>query len=132
MVSDVKTDEIAKFTNSWGSKICWEVNVMIGCTEGFTLSDSLDCAVGHMIAEMSLRERVMLARLENRQASLLGKLLIEYVRLQLKELSLGQVLLEDCRTKTGKAAFDEAEAAVVIVTKVWSRLRETYRLRVVC
>jgi len=130
MVSKVKTDEIAKTTNSGGCKIYWEVNVMTGCTEGFTLSDSLDCAVGHMIAEMSLRERVMLARLEDLQASLLGKLLVEYVRLQLKELTLGQVLLEDCRTKMGGAAVDETEAAVVIVTDVWSRLRETHRLRV--
>jgi len=104
---------------------------MIGCAAGFKSRDSVDRAVGHMITEMSLRERVMLARVQDWQASLLGKLMVEYVRLQLVELSLSQALLEDCKTKTGKAVVDEAEAAAVIVADVWSRLRETHRLRVV-
>ena len=104
---------------------------MIGCAKGFMLRDSVDCAVGHITAERSLGQCIMLVCVEECQPSLLGRLLVDCVRLQLMELLLSQALLEDCRTKTGKAAVDEGEAAAVIVANVWSQLRQTHRLRVV-
>jgi hypothetical protein len=104
---------------------------MLSYTNHVALPETVDCAVSRILELLSFRERAMLAQLDDWQTSLLGKLLIEYLQLQLMETSLSQALLEDCRNKTGEAAVDAPQAAAVIVANVWNRLRETHRLRVV-
>jgi hypothetical protein len=40
-------------------------------------------------------------------------------------------LFESCREVSGNKNLNEATAALVIIEKLWERLRETHRLRIV-
>jgi hypothetical protein len=44
---------------------------------------------------------------------------------------VNEKLMADCIKQSGNATLDEAEAANYILKEIWSRLRETHRLRVV-
>ena len=90
-----------------------------------------DEAVKQILAQFSLHEKVIMARLENDQLRLLDKLLIEYLRTQLRQWPVNQQLYEDCRTRTGESDLDEAQAAKVIVREIWKGLQKTHKLRVV-
>jgi len=121
MKTKAKAQELVGVQNVLGSRThAW--------TDSVALPETVDCAVGRIIEEMSGRERAMLAHLEDWQASLLGRLLVEYLRFRLSRFSVNQTLLQDCKTTTGKADVDEARAAEAIVVKVWSRLREDHQL----
>ena len=99
------------------------------CADSVALPETVDCAVGQIIEAMSGRERLMLADLEDWQASLLGRLLVEYLRFRFSRFSVNQALLQDCRAKTGNADVDELQAAEVVVANVCSRLRKAHHLR---
>jgi hypothetical protein len=40
-------------------------------------------------------------------------------------------LFESCRAVSGNKNLNEATAALVIIEKLWEKLRETHRLRVI-
>jgi hypothetical protein len=95
------------------------------------LPQTVDEAVKQILAQFSLYEKVILAKLENDQLQLLDKLLIEYLKSQFRQWSVNQELYEDCKARSGEQDLDEAGAAKVLVQEIWKRLQKTHRLRVV-
>jgi hypothetical protein len=44
---------------------------------------------------------------------------------------INKELFESCRMVSGNKNLNESTAALVIIEKLWEKLRETYRLRIV-
>jgi len=95
------------------------------------LPKTVDEAVNQILAEFSLQDKVTMARLEKNQMQLLDKLLVEYLKSQLRQWPVNRELYEDCRARCGEPDFDEAEVAKVIIQEIWKQVRQTHRLRVV-
>ena len=81
-----------------------------------------------IINEMSLKDRIKMANLDESQISKTNQLLILYIEGKLKILS--------SRQETNgiyEIPLDEIDSieATLIVNEIWNRLRETHRLKVV-
>ena len=95
--------------------------------------NTVDHIVNEIISELRLDDRVRAANLdENGLIKLqlgLGKYLWYLIENQTEIVN--DELLADCIKQSGNETLDEAEAAYYILEKIWSRLRETHRLRIV-
>jgi hypothetical protein len=65
------------------------------------LPKTVDEAVDQILGQFSLHEKVIMARLENDLLQLLDKLLVEYLKTQLRQWPVNQELYEDCQTRSG-------------------------------
>lgn len=81
-----------------------------------------------IINEMSLKDRIKMANLDESQISKTNQLLILYIEGKLKILSSKQET-----NGIYEIPLDEIESteATLIVNEIWKRLRETHRLKVV-
>jgi len=81
-----------------------------------------------IINEMSLKDRIKMANLDESQISKTNQLLILYIEGKLKILSSKQET-----NGIYEIPLDEIESteATLIVNEIWKRLRETHRLNVV-
>jgi len=95
--------------------------------------DTVDAVVEDIIFEMSLNDRVRTANLDEDGLTVLQLALGKYLRYLLNNQSkdVNKKLLKDCIKKSGNKKLDEAEAAGYILKKLWKRLQETHKLRVV-
>jgi hypothetical protein len=95
--------------------------------------NTVDHIVNEIISELPLDDRVRAANLdENGLVKLqlgLGKYLWYLIENQTEIVN--EKLMADCIKQSGNETLDEAEAANYILKEIWSRLRETHRLRVV-
>ncbi len=92
---------------------------------------TVDEAVNQIIAEMSLCERVMLAKMPEERITWFEKLFALYLDEKLKEWSVNKELIKDCHSQLGDQPSDEHQAATVIFKELWRRLRKTHRLRLI-
>lgn len=91
---------------------------------------TVDEAVVKLISEMPLHDRVQLANLKKDKLVQLDVSLGRYIKDQLLRNGVNTRLLESCMTALGSNTLDEMDATRVIIEKLWEKLKETHRLRI--
>jgi len=95
------------------------------------LPKTVDEAVDQIISDMSLEERVRMASFDKEELRMINYSLSIFIRNQLLMKDINKDLFESCRMVSGNKNLNEGTAALVIIEKLWEKLRKTYRLRVV-
>ena len=88
-------------------------------------------AVDQIIKEMSLKDRVYMANIKKEELQLLNLSLSVYIRDKLIKMDVNRELLQSCIAVSGKDDLNEDNAALIIIEKLWEKLQETHRLKVV-
>jgi hypothetical protein len=101
--------------------------VVRGKTEPKTVSDAVDM----MVANMPLKDKTVLASMNEADLFQLHFSMGVYIRNQFGLWSGNEELLNDCRKISGESSLHPDDAASVIIKELWKRLRETHKLRVV-
>ena len=91
---------------------------------------TVDEAVVKLISEMQLQDRVELANLKKEELARLDVSLGRYINDQLLRNGINRALFESCITISGNDSLNETDAAFVIIEKLWGKLKETHRLRI--
>jgi len=91
---------------------------------------TVDEAVIKLISEMDLHDRVKLANLTKDELARLELSLGRYIKDRLLGNGVNIRLLESCMTASGSHALHEMDATRVIIEKLWEKLKETHRLRI--
>ena len=91
---------------------------------------TVDGAVVKLISEMHLHDRVQLANLKREELAQLDVSLGRYIKDQLLRNGVNRLLFESCMTASGKVLLNESDASLVILEKLWEKLKETHRLRI--
>jgi hypothetical protein len=92
---------------------------------------TVDEAVDQIMSDMSLEERVRLANYDKENLRVINYSLSIFIRNQLFMKDVNKDLFESCRSVSGNKNLNEAMAALVIIEKLWERLRDTHRLRII-
>ncbi len=87
-------------------------------------------AVDRLISEMHLKDKTALANMAEHELDRLGPTLGISIRNQYL-YPRNEVLLESCRQEAGDKYLHWDQAPAVIMRKLWQRLQQTHRLRVV-
>ncbi len=95
------------------------------------LPKTVDEAVNQIISDMSLEERVELANFDKEDLRVINYSFSIFIRNQLFMKDVNKELFESCREISGNKNLNEATAALVIIEKLWERLRDTHKLRIV-
>ncbi len=80
---------------------------------------------------MSLEERVGLANFDKEDLRVINYSFSIFIRNQLFMKDVNKELFESCKEISGNKNLNEATAALVIIEKLWERLRDTHKLRIV-
>ena len=91
---------------------------------------TVDGAVVKLISEMHLHDRVQLANLKREELAQLDVSLGRYIKDQLLRNGVNRLLFESCMTASGKVLLNESDASLAIIEKLWEKLKETHRLRI--
>ena len=92
---------------------------------------TVDEAVDQIIKEMPLKDRVYMANIKKEELQLLNLSLSIYIRDKLIKMDINRELLQSCIDVSGKDDLNEDTAAFIIIEKLWEKLQETHRMRVV-
>ena len=95
------------------------------------LPKTVDEAVDQIISDMSLEERVRMANFDKEELRVINYSLSIFIRNQLFMKDINKELFESCRIVSGNKNLNESTAALVIIEKLWEKLQETHRLRIV-
>lgn len=95
------------------------------------LPKTVEKAVDQIISGMSLEERVRMANFDKEELRVINYSLSIFIRNQLFMKDINKNLFESCRTVSGNKNLNEGTAALVIIERLWEKLRKTYKLRVV-
>ncbi len=95
------------------------------------LPQTVDEAVTDIITGMDLRDRSMLASLSEEDIMPLQLTLGLYIDQQLQVWSINESLKESCIQVCREEGLDESNPSMVIIKRVWERLKGTHRLRIV-
>jgi len=95
------------------------------------LPKTVDEAAIDIINEMDLRDRSMLANLPEEDLLPLQLTLGLYIEQQMEVWSVNESLKESCIKVCREEGLDESNPSMVIIKRVWERLKGTHRLRVV-
>lgn len=86
--------------------------------------------VDEIIAELPLKDRIALAKLDEEKVHMLETIMGLYVQKKLDEWVLSQELFGSCRNYAEQESLKTSNAPSIIVRLLWKRLRETHSLRV--
>ena len=92
---------------------------------------TVDEAVDQIITEMPLRDRVEVANMTKEKLRSLNLCLGVFIKNQLLQKDVNRELFKSCITISGNDNLNENNAAFVIVEKLWEKLQDTHRLRVI-
>jgi hypothetical protein len=92
---------------------------------------TVDEAVDQIIKEMPLKDRVYMASIKKEELQALNLSLSIYIRDKLIKMDIKRELLQSCIAVSGKDDLNEDTAAFIIIEKLWEKLQETHRMRVV-
>ncbi len=92
---------------------------------------TVDEAVADIISGIDLRDRTMLANLSEEDLNTLHFTLGMYIEQKMEVWSVNESLEDSCKQACRDLGLDESNPAAVIITKIWNKLRETHKLRVV-
>ena len=87
-------------------------------------------AVDRLVADMPLREKVVVAKMAEDQLINLNFTVGAYIRNQFALWSGNMELFFDCVRCSGREIYNLDDAVSVIVRELWNRLRETHKLKV--
>lgn len=94
------------------------------------LPETIEGVIERLIDELSLRDKVHIARMEESEIANLHPSFGSYIRN--KYLWNGnEPLIMDCMYRSGNNDMDENEASKMIIYALWKRLKETHQLRVI-
>jgi len=91
--------------------------------------NTVDQVVDDIIAELTLEERVGTADLDENEFHVLELALGKFIRYKLEHLDVGvyEALRDYSISRSGRSD----DVAPLIIKKIWKRLRESHKLRVV-
>jgi hypothetical protein len=92
---------------------------------------TVDEAAQDIIGDMDLRNKVSLANLTENELIPIQLSLGMYIKEKLKIWSVNKQLEESCIQACREEGLDESNPAMVIVKRIWERLKKTYKLRIV-
>jgi hypothetical protein len=92
---------------------------------------TVDEAVDQIITEMPLRDRMEVANLTKENLRSLNLCLGVFIKNQLLQKDKNRELFESCKTVSGNDNLNEDNATFIIVEKLWEKLQDTHRLRVI-
>ena len=92
---------------------------------------TVDEAVDQIVSDMSLEERVRLANFDKEDLRVINYSLSIFIRNQLFMKDINKELFKSCRAVSGNKNLNESTAALFIIEKLWEKLRDTHKLRVV-
>jgi len=95
------------------------------------LPKTVDEAVDKIIADMPLQDRMQLANIQKEELQSLNLTLGIFIRDQLLQKDVNKELFESCIAVSGNDNLNDINAALLIIEKLWEKLRETHRLRVI-
>jgi len=95
------------------------------------LPKTVDGAVDQIISDMTLDERVRMANLDKEDLRVITYSLSIFIRNQLFRKGENKGLFESCRAVSDNKNLNESEAALIIIEKLWEKLRKNHKLRVV-
>jgi hypothetical protein len=95
------------------------------------LPKTVDEAVDQMITDMTLEERVRMASFDKEELRVINYSMSIFIRNQLFMKDINKELFESCRMVSGNKNLNEGTAALVIIERLWEKLRGTHTLRVV-
>ena len=95
------------------------------------LPKTVDAAVDQIISDMTLDERVKMANFDKEDLQVITYSLSIFIRNQLFRNDVNKNLFESCLAVSDNKNLNESEAALVIIEKLWEKLRQTHRLKVV-
>ena len=80
---------------------------------------------------MNLRDRSMLASLSEEDIMPLQLTLGLYINQQMEVWSVNETLKESCIKACREEGLDESNPSMVIIKRIWERLKGTHKLRIV-
>lgn len=95
------------------------------------LPTTVDEAVNQIMSDMSLEEKVRMANFDKEELRVVNYSLSIFIRNQLLMKDINKELFGSCLTVSGNKNLNESTAALVIIEKLWEKLRKIYTLRVV-
>jgi hypothetical protein len=95
------------------------------------LPQTVDQAVYKLLGKLSLRDKTMIANIPEENLDNLYHSLEEYIQNEFRFWLSNEVLLDSCRSASGKKNLDENSASVVILKALWRKLQTTNVLRIV-
>jgi hypothetical protein len=97
----------------------------------FGIPKTVNEAVEKIISEMSLQDRVKLANLKREDMEPFGMTFRIFIRNRLFQKGANRDLIKSCIAVSGNDDLNEGEAAFVIIGKLWEKLKETHKLKIV-
>jgi len=95
------------------------------------LPKTVDGAVDQIISDMTLDERVRMAKLDKEDLRVITYSLSIFIKNQLFRKGENKSLFESCRAISDNKKLNKSEAALVIIEKLWEKLRKKHKLKVV-
>ena len=92
---------------------------------------TVDEAVERLISELSLKDRVAIAKMDKSALPVLYSAFVTELREQYGFVTGNEDLMESCRTVSGNENFDMSNGPVLIIDLMWVRLRKTHAMRAV-
>lgn len=92
---------------------------------------SVDEAVERLISELPLKNRVAIAKMNQRELSAIHVTLGPGIRERYGFWTGNKELMESCRIRSGKDKFDIATGSAIIIDTMWARLKRTHAIRAV-
>jgi hypothetical protein len=95
------------------------------------LPRTVEEAVDRLTQQLPLKDKVEIAKMEEKGLVQLHPTLSAYVRDKFELWSSNRDLMESCRRISGQQAIHPDDASALIVRELWRRLKETHGLRAV-
>ena len=88
-------------------------------------------AADKLLSKLSLRDKTMIANIPEENLIDLYQALEVYMRNEVRLWLTSEVLLESCRSASGKNDLSEHNASLIIIKTLWNKLQQTNVLRIV-
>jgi hypothetical protein len=99
--------------------------------EPYTLPKTVNEAVERLISELMLKDKTRIANMAEVELGALNTVLGQYIRNKFKLWTGNEALIDSCRFLAGENELHPDSASQLIIDKLWKRLRETHKLRVI-
>jgi len=93
--------------------------------------ETIDAATDLLISKLSLRDKTIIANMEEDNLFSIHPSLAEYIKTSFGLSAGNKELIASCMAVLGKKSIQADDAVSVIIEETWKRLRKTHRLRVI-
>ncbi len=95
------------------------------------LPQTVDEAVHQIMSEMSLKDRTTMANMKEEKLKIFQLTLGLYIKNKFAEWAVSEELMKSCMELSKDEDLSREDASTVILKELWTKLRETHKLRVV-